>query len=541
MPHQCVKPTTTYEYLQIPNYSDTFTLYRKAITGPGLTAMTWDYEYQGGHGLAFASNCTTPGSLLCPSVRKVTITGSAPVNTWEQHEYGILYGVDEGQLLSRKIGPTSASVLQTTTNTYMTSAEVASQPFPDLVGENPPLFSDQLGNRLRPLKRRVINQQGVDFIRETTDFDAFGASESDTVTGTATRTEATEYVHDLPRWIIGLPARHLVGGIETDRTVFDSLSRPWKRYRFGALESTFAYDTHGSLASVTDARGYTTTLSGWKWGIPQAIQVPIAGEALGVTVDHRGWITSVTDENGDTTGYGYDAMGRVATVTPPAGTGITFNPTTTAFVAVPSSEMGLTAGHWRQTTSRGDYRKITYFDALWRPVITHEYDAANQTDTQRFAGFRYDHGGRTTFAGNPRASATSIASFTAGTTTSNDALGRPTLVTQSSEHGNLSTTYAYLAGFQTRVTNPRTHSTLTAYQAFDTPGTDSPAEIIAAEGESEEQITTIVRDVFGKALSVTRAGEYAGAGDADPAVRLRPTAASLQTVRSGGRASRFRV
>ena len=277
----CVKPTPTYEYLQVPNYSDSFTLASKSITGPGLTAMTWNYAYTGGHGLAWASACGTPGGLGCPSVRKVTITGTAPINTWEQHEYGILHDINEGQLLKRSIGSSPTDILQATTNTYVSTAEVGSQPFPDLIGDNPLMYADKLADRMRPLKGRVIQQQGVNFTRTTTAFDAFGNSTSDAVSGTASRTESAEYQHDLAKWIVMLPKRRLVNGTEVERTEFTASMLPWKTYRYGLLANTFTYDAHGSLSTVKEGSStQTTTLSGWKFGIPQTVQFAIAGESF---------------------------------------------------------------------------------------------------------------------------------------------------------------------------------------------------------------------------------------------------------------------
>jgi len=60
----------------------------------------------------------------------------------------------------------------------------------------------------------------------------------------------------------------------------------------------------------------------------------------------------------------------------------------------------------------------------------------------------------------------------------------------------------FMTGFLTRVTNPRGIQTMTSYQAFDAPSTDSPVRIEAPE----VALTTITRDGFGKPLQVTRCG-----------------------------------
>ena len=511
VPHICVKPSTTYEYLQVPNFTDNYTLLSKSITGPGLTTMSWTYQYNGGHGLAFASNCGTVGGPLCPDVRKVTISGTAPINTWEEHEYGILYDINEGQLLKRRVGSSPSNVLQTTTNTYVSNAEVAGKPFPDLVGQNPLLFADQLANRMRPLKSRVINQQGVNFSRTTTTFDEFGNSLSDSVSGTASRTEATEYQHDLARWIVMLPKRRLINGTEVDKTDYDSASMlPWRTHRFGLLMRTFTYDVYGSLSTVKEGTtNQTTTLSEWKWGIPQSVQFAIANQSIEATVDNRGWVTQVTDEMDNTTTYGYDAMGRVESITYPAGNIPSWASTAVTFAPNAGDPYSIGAGHWKRTETRGAYRKETFYDALWRPVVEKELDTG-ATGTQRVRAWEYDHQGRTTFAAYPRASANSVADFNGeGVHTGFDAIGRTVSILQTTELSTPAVTaIQYLNNFTTKKTNPRGIITETQFHAYDRPTVDAPKLIEEAEWLPEKRTTEITRNAFGLTTRIVRSGVY---------------------------------
>ena len=55
--------------------------------------------------------------------------------------------------------------------------------------------------------------------------------------------------------------------------------------------------------------------------------------------------------------------------------------------------------------------------------------------------------------------------------------------------------------------NPRNYTTTTAYQVFDQPSESAPTSMAGPETLS----VTISRDVFGKPLSITRSGSYAGA------------------------------
>ncbi len=48
------------------------------------------------------------------------------------------------------------------------------------------------------------------------------------------------------------------------------------------------------------------------------------------------------------------------------------------------------AGHWRQTTLTGQGRKVTIFDALWRPVVEQSLDLGNTAGTTSEVVKRYD-------------------------------------------------------------------------------------------------------------------------------------------------------
>ena len=61
-------------------------------------------------------------------------------------------------------------------------------------------------------------------------------------------------------------------------------------------------------------------------------------------------------------------MGRLASIAYPSGDSTVWNTTTQVFQPVNVAEYGIPAGHWRQTVSTGNARKLTYYDALWRPL-----------------------------------------------------------------------------------------------------------------------------------------------------------------------------
>jgi hypothetical protein len=177
---------------------------------------------------------------------------------------------------------------------------------------------------------------------------------------------------------------------------------------------------------------------------------------------------------------------------------------------VATAEYDIAAGHWKQTTTTGNAVTINYYDALWRPVLTRTYDTAAEAATRRVTLRKFDFKGRSLFESFPNRDIASINTVVNGTSKAYDALGRLTTAQTNSELPGaltiLTSTNSYLAGFQKQMKDPRGNTTTTSYQAFDEPSEDRPIKITAPEGVTVD----FVRDVFGKAKSITRAGTYNG-------------------------------
>ncbi|HRP71437.1 MAG TPA: RHS repeat-associated core domain-containing protein [Luteimonas sp.] len=536
--------------LVVPHYFDVLSIDSKIISGPGLSPMAWNYSYallpQTLWGVP-----TTPLPYPCTTcTAEKTVTVSNPDSTKSRYTFGMRYHDNDGRQLKVETLRANETVIRTETSTYMTEAQAASQPFHGEHGTILGYISDPASARIRPVTNRTIHQDGVNFVWQVAStcsgilcYDDLArpmrVTKSSTVSGNPTRTEETTYHDNMAKWVLGqvrtvtckaptssLPAGCGSSGVEMfDRTYDATYAMPWVTKRFGKPEQTLTWDTtsplgggqRGTAKTVADGNGNTTTLSNWKGGIPQTIQYPGTPEApSGATqiawVNDSGWIEWVNDENGFQTCYGYDAMGRINQVTYPSETvadvcnATTWAITTQVFQQIASTEYGIPANHWRQTVSTGNGRKIVYFDALWRPLVTREYDTANEAGTQRFQRFTYDHEGRTTFASYP-ATAHNPAT---GTWTIYDALGRPTSVSQDSElsPGLLVTTTEYQSGFQTRITSPKTHPTTTRYWALDQPTQDHPVYVSHPAGA----YTHIARNVFGKPVQLRRSNSSSPTG-----------------------------
>jgi YD repeat-containing protein len=519
----CVADGQSNWSLYIANYYDGYTLTGKTISGPGLTPATWSYGYGDvNYGLitTTAVPCTT-----CQQTKVVVVT--QPDGSRREHEFGVLWSHNEGRLVRASTVAPNNTVLRNETTQYVTTAQVPCAPFFDVVGINSG-SDDPASTRLRPVNGTTITQQGVTFSSTTTCFDDFVRPVSVTRSSTLghSRTEVLEYHDNLSLYAVGQVKKTTIDDIVASSVVYNAAALPESVSAFGKPQQTFTYQADGMLQTVTDGRNNTTTLSSWKRGIPQLIQFADTPTSMSAVVNDSGWITSVTDQNGFQTGYAYDSMGRLSTITFPSADTTNWNSKTFVFAQIGSSEYGIPAGHWRQTISNGAARKVSYFDALWRPVVTHEYDNNNMVGTQRFGGWKYDHDGRVSFAGYPRSSATNISSFAQGTTSEYDALGRPTRTRQDSELGLLDTTFAYLSNFQTQVINPRGHTTTTSYMAYDQPTTDWPIAITHPEGA----YTAIARDV--RQAHSAHAPKQRQQRDQHALLRLRRLPATLQDDRA---------
>ena len=532
----------TDDFAILPFLWHAFALTSKTISGPSLPAQTWAFSYGRNSSWFYpdgqsepickTETCLNPICLSGSCAGTATTTVIGPSSTdWKRYQFGNSYRYNEGKLLRILEGTDSANVLRSTEKTYELAQ--SGTPYATKIGTSQQPRGDGFtGEYPRPEVASVVSLQGVNFSRMvdkgcTTStaycFDNFLRqtrllrASTGGAAGDLVRTETTAYSDDLGKWVIGQTksVTDVATGKVMTQTDYDAtLDLPIRTYRFGILQNTLAYNTDGTLASVKDGLNNTIALSSWYRGVPRTINFPTTVSESAV-VNADGSIASTTDELGYVNAYGYDAMGRLNKVTYPTGdtnyggAAVAWNASNRTFVAVATAEYGIPAGHWKLTEQTGNGQATTYYDAQWRPVLVLTEDMALAT-SKSFVVNRYDLSGQLVFTSYPVGSLTSVSDTLSGTTRVYDALGRVTQVQQNSELAAplniLTTTTEYLLGFQTRVTNPRGYKSITSYQVFDTPSADAPVSVITAVGQPEQQTTTIVRDGFGKPLSVTRSG-----------------------------------
>lgn len=483
--------TDCYLYPVEPTVSPAFRLKWKEYTGAGIKPSTWTYQY------------------LRSEVTPLTVI-SNPDGSKDAYKYGAYnkYSQDDGVLLAHYEGAivengSVSSATRTVLNSYVRGIKV---------GTAPQYFVNRLQSEYLVAPSRISTQQdGVEFVTNVTNWDGLlRPARVERSSAFGGKVEQAEYFDDTQQWVLGQAKRRLINGMEFERVEFDANSLPWRSFQFGKILQTVTYDTtsapetgqRGTVKTVTDGEGNTTTYGQWKRQVPQLIQFA-DGTSQSTNVKDNGWIEWSQNESGARTCYTYDAMGRLASTTYTSETaantcdGSKWTATTYTWEYRNVAEHGLPAGHWLRRNHTGNHRRNTFYDVLWRPVLEHYYDGADTNATIQTRGWAYDVEGLVMFASYP---VNALVAGTTGIWTAYDALGRTTSVSQDSELGLLTTLTEYLPGFKTRVTNPRGQQTLTSYQVYDTPTYDFPVRIEQPEGVT----TVIIRDVFGKPTQISR-------------------------------------
>ena len=504
-----------------------WSLKTKLVTGPGLSPMQWNYTYQPSISVHFfpgstiqypdcppLTDCSVPPcqSEACAGSTRTTVNG--PDGEWLRYHYGNTYRYNEGKLLKVESGAGETNILRTVNHGYDLS-QVA-QAYPARYGTSPRDLGDGFTAEYhRPQTTRQTTQQWVVFTHQVDAFNQYAQPTQITRSNTMgfSKSEQFGYWNSLPLWVLGQTQNvyDVSSGLWPLARLFDNATAlPSQTYEYGKLVERRSYHTSGTQKGLPyeiydGGNVKRTRLSNYHRGVPRLVTFH-DNTTQSAVVNSRGEISSVSNELGHTTHYQYDAMGRLSQITYPTGDLTAWAPTTLNFTRVASTEYGLPAGHWRLTEATGAYRKITYFDGLWRPVLSREFDNANEAATRRMVQRKFNHRGQETFVSYPQASISSYTALVNGVATTYDTLGREVLRSANSELGLLNTQTSYLLAFRTQVKDPNGNFTTVSYQAYDEPSTDWPRLVQHPLGIT----TTINRDSWGKPTSITRSGSWTG-------------------------------
>jgi YD repeat-containing protein len=298
--------------------------------------MTWSYAY----GPAVGSFAPCNG---CVNTKTVTVTD--PLGNVNVDTFGTEYAKTDGLLLGSVQKSSSGTVLRSTSFTY---ALPTAGPYPATAGgTNAP--ADSMSRLHTPQSQRAISQQGMTFTSTVSGtggsngFDAFARATGITRSNSrgVSRFDTTTYADNTTLWVLGQIASRMIAGTQAAAaTFYAATALPSATYKFGKLQGRYAFNPDGTLYSVTDPLNHATVYGNYMRGLARSIAYA-DGTSIGATVDNIGNVASVTNEVGAIWRYTYDAMGRIASATPPGG----YNTKYFSFFQVASPEYGLEASH----------------------------------------------------------------------------------------------------------------------------------------------------------------------------------------------------
>ncbi|MCK9386262.1 MAG: RHS repeat protein [Nevskia sp.] len=356
--------------------TDNFALTTKTISGAGLTPATWTMAYASpspsfGGDLGGVQDPPTDAS----DQKMATITN--PDQTRTRYTFGIRYFVNEGEMLRTEMLSSTGVLLRDENNTY--ARNPVSPPYAVIAGNSGVAFADDFVDTYRvPRTQTVVSQNGDTFTSTVNSFDAYARPVSMTQSSSlgSSRSDTMAYYDDTTRWVLG-QVRSVTNtntGAVMMAMDFDAATAlPIRVYQFGLLQMNLAYNADGTVASMRNALGQTTTLGSWKRGVPQLITNPDQTTRSAV-VDNNGWVTSVTDERGSSTQYGYDRLGRSTSLTYPTADTVAWTGATMNYTQLTAAELGVPSGAWRVRMNQGNHQVSMYLDARYNPILSEDRD-----------------------------------------------------------------------------------------------------------------------------------------------------------------------
>jgi YD repeat-containing protein len=470
----------------------------EVLSGAGMTTpRTWSYAYSTPN-QSWAEDCTAG------CANRIWTEVTAPDLHTTRYIFSNVYDASNS-LLYQIDAFTGASGSAVARSEAMTYSSPSAGPWPARYGSTQAqrVNKEQM-ERVMPMASKVISVSGDTYTWQANAFNAFVQPTSTTRSSSANSgqslVEQTSYLNDLPHWVLGLSTTVISDGETVSQIDYDLASvTPLRRYRFGQLLMTYGFNAAGQLASYTDPLSHITTLSNYKRGIPRSIGFPDS-TSMSLVVDDYGQISSITNQAGNTTSYGYDAIGRVQDITYPATDSTPWAPKHFDYALASAPALGLPESHFVLTVTQGARVTVTHFDAMMRPIL--DIRRASDGTLAVSSSSDYDWRGNKIFQSYPVDGTPTRSSITSGIRTNYDALGRESSTVQSSELGNLVTATNYLSGARKQVIDPKGASTFTTYQVFDEPSYDAVTRVEGPEGV----VQAINRDIFGNPKSITQSG-----------------------------------
>jgi len=227
---------------------------------------------------------------------------------------------------------------------------------------------------------------GYSYVTAYSNYDAFGNAGTTTQYSiypneNADRITDTIYQNNTVGWFIGLPE---IETVSQGAAVIGSVTRSYNEKgrlqsedRFG-VTTLYAYSEQGDLATVTDARGYTSNYSNYFRGTAQLEELPDGSQRRSV-VNNSGSVASKTTGSGHTTSFTYDGLNRLTRIDYPLGSDVTIAWNATGKVLL-----------------RGAYQESVDWDGFGQKIRLTRKDLVSGDSYRR--AFDYDESGRKIFS-----------------------------------------------------------------------------------------------------------------------------------------------
>lgn len=527
----------------IPECFSTMSLVSKSLSGDGLdTELTWHYDYSQNIG-TFSTDTTASSEARLKhdnlpygvdAVNNKTTTITAPDGSksryfynrdWSSASEGSLTAVqnfdtDGFSLLKSKILDYQKS--PSIGSTHMNSSKTNSRPHRyrlDLVSEN------------------IVTTHSdgeTHYLTEYSDYNLYGKPGLKKESGpSGTKYTKYEFINDRANWTLNLPTKVSISANGSSYSpirekTYKSLSQsnegvsydvlvPHQNKVYGTWRSRYSsYHSNGNVKEIeynqplikSDGQTFSSefrykVLSAYHRGQPQHITVPSrysSSDTMSASrvVDDNGWVTNVTDFNGNSYGYGYDVLGRLLFIDLPNDANQWldtyfqwsdepgFATTRTAMRCELNSAR---TGCGGSVTSSSELR----FDALMRNILTIKTDRT--TNNQRYQRKMFDAYNQETFVSHW----SDYRMEKNGLSFEYDGLNRMIKEKQSGLDGKF---IDYLSDNTMRRTDGEGNVTRTRYRAFGSPSYEQAVVI-----DSPENVRTELSvNIFGDITAITQSG-----------------------------------
>lgn len=164
-----------YNYrLDVPNFWEQYSLVKKTISGAGLTDKVTQYDYEASFAYKTSEADFRKPDWTCDHCRKTKIvTVTHPDGAISKYKYGVIYEIDEGDLLEQQEFSAQGALLRTTKYTYMDYDRMLAQPYSNYIGHSFIQPKTYKSARFLPVVKTEIQQDGVSFVSTTNSFDLF--------------------------------------------------------------------------------------------------------------------------------------------------------------------------------------------------------------------------------------------------------------------------------------------------------------------------------------------------------------------------------